>query len=176
MEFYPSITEELLDKAIAFARTTTHIIDTELSVIKHARKSLLFSGTDTWIKKGDDLFDVTMGSFDGAEVCELVGLYLLDRLSTLIDKRNVGLYRDDGLAAIRGSSGRKFDKLRKDITGLFQEEGLRITIKANQSATDYLDVTFDLQQNKYYPYRKPDNKQMPSPISSFRTPICHNCL
>ena len=31
-----------------------------------------------WIKKGDNpYFDVTMGSYDGAEICELVGLYLL---------------------------------------------------------------------------------------------------
>ena len=37
-----------------------------------------------------------MGSFDGAEVCELVGLYLLSQLQHLA--MNVGLYRDDGLA------------------------------------------------------------------------------
>ena len=42
-EFYPSITETLLDKAIAFARTTTNISDTGLNIIKHFRKSLLFS-------------------------------------------------------------------------------------------------------------------------------------
>ena len=31
-----------------------------------------------WIKKsGDSDFDVTMGSFDGAELCELVGLFIL---------------------------------------------------------------------------------------------------
>ena len=54
-----------------------------------------------WIKKGDDtVFDVIMGSFDGAEICELIGLYLLDKLSSLIGRKNVGLYRDDGLAAI----------------------------------------------------------------------------
>ena len=40
-----------------------------------------------WVKKGDGtLFNVTMGSFDGAEICELVGLYLLDKLSSLIGR------------------------------------------------------------------------------------------
>ena len=39
---------------------------------------------------------MTMGSFDGAEICELVGLYLLPQLQNL--NINVGLYRDDGLA------------------------------------------------------------------------------
>ena len=42
-----------------------------------------------------------MGSFDGVEICELVGLYLLNKLSKLLGNGNVGLYRDDGLAAIK---------------------------------------------------------------------------
>lgn len=35
------------------------------------------------------LFDVTMGSHDGAEVCELA-IYLFGKLSTIIDKKNDG--------------------------------------------------------------------------------------
>ena len=49
---------------------------------------------------GIDNFDVTMGSYDGAEVCELVGLYLMSKLEILIGKNQLGLYRDDGLAAV----------------------------------------------------------------------------
>ena len=30
------------------------------------------------------MFDVTMGSFDGAEICELVGLYILYKLEIYI--------------------------------------------------------------------------------------------
>jgi len=123
----------------------------------HSCKSLLFSNSDAWIKNSDDLFDVTMGSFDGAEVCELVGLYLLDKLSLLTGKGSTGLYRDDGLSAIRGSSARQLDKLRKDITELFKKEGLSITIEINLQATDFLDITLDLANDKYYPYRKPGN-------------------
>ena len=41
-------------------------------------------------------FDVTTGSYDCAEICESVGLYLLSQLQNL--NINVGLYRDDGLA------------------------------------------------------------------------------
>ena len=40
-------------------------------------------------------FDVTMGSWDGAETCDLVGLFLLSELQ--IVGINMGLYRDDGL-------------------------------------------------------------------------------
>ena len=37
-----------------------------------------------------------MGSYDEAEICELNRLYLLHRLSTVINKSSVSLYRDDG--------------------------------------------------------------------------------
>ena len=135
--------------------------DEVVAIIKHARKSLLFSKSDTWVKKdGDGLFDVTMGSFDGAEVCELVGLYLLHKLTSIIAMNCVGLYRDDGLAAIRSSSGRRLDKLRKDIIELFKNEGLSITIETNLLVTDFLDATFDLPNNKFYPFRKPGNKPL----------------
>ena len=98
VEFYPSISEELLNRSITFARSITTISDLVISIIDHSRKSLLFDRTSVWLKKGNNsLFDVTMGSYDGAELCELVGLYLLNQLSTVIDKSSVGLYRDDGL-------------------------------------------------------------------------------
>ena len=62
------------------------------------------------------MFDVTMGSYDGAELCELVGLYLLNQLSTVIDKSSVGLYRDDGLAAINNANVPKLDRIHQCLT------------------------------------------------------------
>ena len=120
-DFYPSITENLLDKAILWAKNYTSISDKEISIIKHARKSLLFNDEKTWMKKqNDSLFDVTMGSFDGAEVCELVGLYILNSVATKFGKDRVGLYRDDGLILIRGTSARLADKARKELHELFK--------------------------------------------------------
>ena len=47
----------------------------------HSRKSLLFNNTSVWIKREcDPDFDVTMGSFAGADICELVGVYILNVL------------------------------------------------------------------------------------------------
>ena len=46
-----------------------------------------------------------MGVYDGAEVCELVGNYLLYELSKLNEKKDIGFYRDDGLAAFKNKSG-----------------------------------------------------------------------
>ena len=54
-----------------------------------------------------------MGSYDGAEVCELVGLFLLHKLAQVIDKSLIGLYRDDGLALLRNTSGTEMEKFKK---------------------------------------------------------------
>ena len=98
-----------------------------------------------------------MGSFDRAEICEIVGLYLLNKLSNLLGKENVGLYRDDSLAAINSCSGPILDRTRKNIIALFKKEVLNITIETNLAETDFLDVTFNLVTEKYLPYRKPNN-------------------
>ena len=97
-----------------------------------------------------------MGSYDGAEICKLVGLFILNSLQTLFGK-DVGLYRDDGLAVLNTKSGRLGDKARQDLTRAFNDLGLNITTLTNQQSTNFLDVTFDLTNNSYKPYRKPDN-------------------
>ena len=66
-EFYPSITENLLKKALNFAEAHTHLSDDDKAIIHHARKSLLFNDKQTWIKRESGPFDVTMGAYDGAE-------------------------------------------------------------------------------------------------------------
>ena len=54
-----------------------------------------------WVKRGSsNAFDVTMGSFDGAEICELVGLFILSKLKDKFGN-DLGLYRDDGLAVLK---------------------------------------------------------------------------
>ena len=65
-----------------------------------------------------------MGSYKEEEVCELVGLYLLSKLTPLIGTKNVRIYRNDGLAVIHKANGPKIDKIKKDIIALFKSEGL----------------------------------------------------
>jgi len=43
-------------------------------------------------EKQDQDFDVAMGSYVGVEVCEFVGLFLLNELSKLIPNDDIGLY------------------------------------------------------------------------------------
>ena len=56
----------------AFARNYYNINDDMINTIMNSRKAFLFYGGGPWVKK-DTLqhFDVTEGSFDGAEVCDL---------------------------------------------------------------------------------------------------------
>ena len=52
-------------------------------IIKHVRKPL-FHKKHTWSKRNtDSTFNVTMGSFDSAQTCELVGLFILSSLEDL---------------------------------------------------------------------------------------------
>ena len=79
MSFYPLIKPELLNNAINFARSVKGIIITKAGeeMILHCRRSFLFCEGQPWTKIGSEKFDVPMGSYDGAEICKLVGLYIL---------------------------------------------------------------------------------------------------
>ena len=98
-----------------------------------------------------------MGSFDGAETCELIGLYILDILGNKFGKEIFGLYRDDGLACLKNLNGHQSDKLRKDIMKVFKEMGLALTIQSNLTMVNFLDVTFNLKDGTYKPYKKPND-------------------
>ena len=72
-----------------------------------------------------------MGAYDGAELCELVGPFLLYKLSLKYNKNKIGLYRDDGLAISKNISGPKSQKIKKNIKKLFKENQLNIVIQCN---------------------------------------------
>ena len=143
---------ELRDRSVHFTPSLIDIEANIINTINHARKFLLFDDSGAWVKKdGNSLFDVTMGSSDGPEVCELVGLYLLNKIKPLLGSNNVGLYRDDGLAIVNKANCPKVDTLRKAIMSLLKDEGLSITIDTNLFETDFLDVSFNLiQQNTFF--------------------------
>ena len=94
-----------------------------------------------------------MGSYDGAETCELVGLFLLSKLEGL--GLNIGLYRDDGLAA-SDLRPQEVERMKKKICSLFRKHGLEISIEANSPVVNFLDITLDLTTSEYRPYMKPN--------------------
>ena len=159
VDFYPSITDTLLEKALKFASEKTSITKHEIDLIYHTKKSLLFANDTTWVKSSQKTnFDVTMGSFDGAETCELIGLFLLHELQKEHGQQ-VGLYRDDGLA-ILNETPQEIERIKKKMCYIFKSHGLRITIEANKKIVNYLDVTLDLNQKTYKPFKKPNDTPM----------------
>ena len=70
-----------------------------------------------------------MGSYDRAETCELVDLYLLSLLNKVI--KDLGLYRDDGLAVTR-STAKETEILAQELVQVFAGEGLRIEVLLNK--------------------------------------------
>ena len=111
-----------------------------------------------------------MGSYDGAETCELVGTFILAEISNLIPKENIGLYRDDGLAIISKPASIA-ESINKKLCGKFKQLGLQITATANSTVTDFLDVTFDLPKKEYRPYSKPGNTHLYVHVESNHPPI-----
>ena len=97
-----------------------------------------------------------MGSYDGAETAEIVGLYVLSKLEKLIDQKHLGLYRDDGLA-VANLTGVEVEKLRKQVFKFFKSLDLNVTIEANITETDFLDLYLNLKDCTYRPYRKDNN-------------------
>ena len=66
--------------------------------------------------------NVTMGSYDRAEVCELVGTFILSKLGKNISKKNTGLYLNDGLVVLRNINAWGTEKMRKIVIKMFQED------------------------------------------------------
>ena len=63
-----------------WASTFTNIEQKTKDIIFHARKTFLFYQGEPYVKKNAPDFDCPMGAHDSAEVCELVGLYILSKL------------------------------------------------------------------------------------------------
>ena len=123
-----------------------------------ARKSALFEGTAPWIKKsGDEDFDVPMVYFDGAEICELVGTYIQSKLTNIMNKKGVGLYRDDDLGIFENISKPEIERKKTAIVKVIKKCGLSIVVDTNLKAVNFLDVTFNLDKNICKPYRNPNN-------------------
>ena len=111
-----------------------------------------------WIKKDGGLIDLTMGAYDGAEVCELVGSYMLNLIAKRCDKKEIGLYRDDGLGLSKNRSGPQNERTKKFIQKTFKDKGLDVIIQCNMKIANYLDATFNLSTGTTAPYRKPDDE------------------
>ena len=51
----------------------------------------------------------------------------------------------------------QIERKKKQIIKIFKDNKLDITVETNLKQVDYLDVEFNLKENKYKPYKKPNN-------------------
>ena len=51
----------------------------------------------------------------------------------------------------------KTDRIRNEVIKIFKEIGFKIEIKTNLKIVDFLDITFNLSNVTYKPYRKPND-------------------
>ena len=169
VNFYPSITQELLEQALNWASQFTPISNEDKDIIFQARKSLLYFEGSHWTKKSSPNFNVPMGSYDGAEICDIVGLFLLSELKKLKLNADIGCYKDDGLG-VSSSTPRQVESIKKKICETFRKFGLKITIEANKKIVQYLDVELNLEKGSFRPYIKPGNTPLYVHMKSIHPP------
>ena len=114
VNYYPTITLELLLETLKWAKTIVEITDEEIEIIVETKKSLLYFNGEAWTKKGEENFDVAQGGFDSAEVCDIVGLFLLSELRKQKLNADIGIFRDDGLG-VSSATPRQIEQIKKKI-------------------------------------------------------------
>ena len=127
-DYYTSISEELFKEALEWADSMVKFSEKEIGVIMESKRTLLYDGHHLWKKKGAGDFLIAMGSWDGAESTDIVGLFLLDKMRGL--NVDVGLYRDDGLLVSR-LTARETDVVKKKLGQIFSRYKLSLTMDAN---------------------------------------------
>ena len=154
IDYYPSITKELLGKSIDFAKKYAYISQEDIDIIMACRKTILRNNKSDWVKKGNNNFDLPMGAYDSAQLSDLVGIYIIHSLGNIVPPSQIGLYRDDGLILVPNSNGPLTSRTSKKIVNTFQKLGLRIEIKPNCKIVNFLDITLNLETNTFLPFHK----------------------
>ena len=83
-----------------------------------------------------------MGSYDGAETCKLIRIYILWQLKEKSYGMDIGLWRDDNLAVL-DQTPQKIEKINKEICKVFTTNNLH-----TKKVVNFRDVTLDLTTEK----------------------------
>ena len=68
-----------------------------------------------------------MDSYDRAEICELIGTYLVNQINNFISKESIGLTRDDELLIFKNMSFLEVEKKKEDLIRTFKTDRLSTT-------------------------------------------------
>ena len=111
-----------------------------------------------------------MGSYDGAEVCELIGIFMLSLIGNKYNSNNIGLQRDGRLAVFKNTSGLQSEKIKKTFQKMLRDKSLDIIINCNVKIVNFFDVTLNLNGSPYGPYKKANNETNYIHVSSDHPP------
>ena len=136
------------------------IISINLWFLAFKRKSIPYNQETPWQKKNTNLSDVTMGACLRWEVCELVRLFLLHKLSSKFNKNKIGLYQADWVTVVKNINLHQADKISKESQQLFKKFSLSIDIEYNLKIESYIDVALNLNNGSHKSYCKPNDKNM----------------
>ena len=124
--------------------------------IFHVRTSLLYNEGESWIKRQTNHFTMTMGSYNEAEICELISIFMLSLNAIKYNPNSIRVYRDDELVHRVNRVTHNLKKLNRFKKKTFKNKGLDIIMKRNLKTVNYLDVTLNLNGGSSRPYKKPD--------------------
>ena len=85
-----------------------------------------------------------MGSYHGADVCDLVGLFILNEITPIICPLNIGLYSEEGLGAIIQSSGTIMERTKKRIIEKTSQIRFDIVIDIQNTTSNFLGIALNL--------------------------------
>ena len=74
---------------------------------------------------------VVLGCCDRAEICKLIGTYLLNQINNVISKESIGLIRDDELVIFKNISVPEVEKKKENLIRTFKTNRLS-TIRFKQ--------------------------------------------
>ena len=84
-----------------FAKSFSRFNQKDINIKDHAcLNNISYSDGSIWTKHNKNLFDFTVESVIGAEVCDLIGLFSLHSLQQVLHPDTYGLYRDGGMVVL----------------------------------------------------------------------------
>ena len=74
-------------------------------------------------------------------------------LVKLINKKDCDLYRYGRLLILQNVNGQQIDQMCKNIIKILKDIGFAINIEINLKIVDFLDITYNLNNDTYRPYK-----------------------
>ena len=106
-DFSSSISKNLIEDFVNFARQHIQIRREYFSIIQHTKKSLLSSMEVPWQKNNTNLFDVAIRAHHGVEVVEILDLFLSNNFG-----KNTAVWQN-GFAVFKKINGHCADRVSK---------------------------------------------------------------